>query len=197
MPKVSDDYKEQRRREIADAALKAFRRKGFHAASMSDIIAESGLSAGAIYGHFAGKDEIIKAVASTIVGGRTEGFAELAAGDDRPRPGEVIRPFLEGVLEQIGDTAILVQLWGEAATNPALYEYVDSVIGELIGAFTRYIESWYVEVRGMEAEQARQTADEQAPLFVAVCQGFILQSSVVRDFDADGYFAAAAKYLPG
>ena len=53
MPKVTDEYRIAKREEIADAALRAFRRKGFQGASMADIIAESGLSAGAIYGHFA------------------------------------------------------------------------------------------------------------------------------------------------
>ncbi len=197
MPKVTDDYKEQRRREIADAALKAFRRKGFHAASMADIIAESGLSAGAIYGHYAGKDELIKAVASSIVGVRTQAILDFANDADRPSPGEMVRIFLGGIVDQVGDTTILIQMWGEAATNPALYEFVHGVIGRLVGAFTAYIEAWHTDVRGIDVEEAHQLAVEQAPLFVAVCQGFILQSSFVRDFDADAYFTAAAKHLPG
>ena len=56
MPKVSEEYRTARRSEIARAALRCFARKGFDATSMADIIAESGLSAGAIYGHYKSKN---------------------------------------------------------------------------------------------------------------------------------------------
>lgn len=46
-----------RREEIIAAAIRAFSTKGFSRASMADVIAESGRSAGAIYGHFSGKRE--------------------------------------------------------------------------------------------------------------------------------------------
>jgi AcrR family transcriptional regulator len=42
------------RERILDAALTCFAREGFHAATMQDIVAESGLSPGAIYGYFKG-----------------------------------------------------------------------------------------------------------------------------------------------
>ena len=78
MPKVTEEYRVARRDEIADAALRAFRRKGFQATSMAEIIAESGLSAGAIYGHYASKDAIIVDVASRVVGNRILDVERLA-----------------------------------------------------------------------------------------------------------------------
>ena len=63
MPKVSDDYRASRRQQILDAAVECFARQGFHRTSMQDIFDESGLSAGAVYGYFAGKDDIVAAVA--------------------------------------------------------------------------------------------------------------------------------------
>ena len=79
MPKVTDEYRIAKREEIADAALRAFRRKGFQGASMADIIAESGLSAGAIYGHFASKGDIILDVATRVVGARVDDVQQLMA----------------------------------------------------------------------------------------------------------------------
>ncbi|WP_456846025.1 TetR/AcrR family transcriptional regulator, partial [Cellulomonas sp. P5_C6] len=70
MPKVTEEYRVARRDEIADAALRAFRRKGFQATSMAEIIAESGLSAGAIYGHYPSKSAIVVDVASRVIGVR-------------------------------------------------------------------------------------------------------------------------------
>ena len=40
-----------------------FARDGFHQTSMADILRQSGLSAGAVYSYFSGKEEIIAAVA--------------------------------------------------------------------------------------------------------------------------------------
>jgi TetR/AcrR family acrAB operon transcriptional repressor len=50
--------KDVRRREILEAALRIFARKGYSAATMADITRESGLTRGGIYWHFSSKWEI-------------------------------------------------------------------------------------------------------------------------------------------
>lgn len=57
------DLQEKRRRQILDAALGCFSRKGFHQTSMQEICAEAGLSAGALYRYFPSKSELIVAIA--------------------------------------------------------------------------------------------------------------------------------------
>src|SRR3954453_19822724 len=51
-----------RREEILEAATACFPREGFHATSMHDIYRKCGLSAGAVYNHFASKQEIVRAL---------------------------------------------------------------------------------------------------------------------------------------
>lgn len=63
MPKLRDETYAARRRHILDAARACFARRGFHAASMLDLQAEAGVSAGAIYVYFKGKDDIVLAIA--------------------------------------------------------------------------------------------------------------------------------------
>ena len=46
---------------VLEAAASLFIRKGYEETTMQDIMEESGLSKGAIYHHFAGKQEILKA----------------------------------------------------------------------------------------------------------------------------------------
>ncbi len=69
MPKVSEEHRAARRDQILAAAVQCVAREGFHKTTMSHVIAESGLSAGAVYGYFKGKNEIIKAIADLAIGG--------------------------------------------------------------------------------------------------------------------------------
>ncbi|MGE3314137.1 MAG: TetR/AcrR family transcriptional regulator [Planctomycetaceae bacterium] len=52
------DHKEKTRRRILEAAAVVFRRKGFQAGSVDDVMAQAGLTAGGFYAHFASKDEL-------------------------------------------------------------------------------------------------------------------------------------------
>src|SRR3954470_18579017 len=97
VPKVTEQYREARRDEIADAALRAFRRKGFQATSMADIIGESGLSAGAIYGHYPSKSAIVVDVASRVVGPRIDALERLAQPEPLAPPPTIPRVLLGGM----------------------------------------------------------------------------------------------------
>ena len=68
MPRVSEEHVTARREQILEAARACFRRNGLHNTSMQDRIHEAGLSVGAVYRYFKSKDEIINAIASTVVG---------------------------------------------------------------------------------------------------------------------------------
>ncbi|MGG2080735.1 TetR family transcriptional regulator [Lysinibacillus pakistanensis] len=51
-PKVSEEYKKERERELIEAAKKVFIEKGFVHASMQDIMDKAGISRGALYSYF-------------------------------------------------------------------------------------------------------------------------------------------------
>jgi AcrR family transcriptional regulator len=61
-PWLSDKTREQRRQHILTSAWRCFSRDGFHATSLEDVIAATGMSFGAVYRYFRGK-EIIRASA--------------------------------------------------------------------------------------------------------------------------------------
>ncbi len=63
MPKVSQEYRDARREQILNAARRCFLRDGFHETSMQDLFAEAGLSSGAVYRYFPGKEDVILAIA--------------------------------------------------------------------------------------------------------------------------------------
>src|SRR4051812_23729555 len=86
MPRVSEAHLAARRLQILDAARACFRRNGFHMTSMQDVIAEAGLSVGAVYRYFRSKNELIAAIAEQYSGEISAALGELIADPHRPLP---------------------------------------------------------------------------------------------------------------
>jgi AcrR family transcriptional regulator len=76
-PKVTQAHVDARRQQIFEAAVAVFARKGVRNTTIRDICGEAGLSTGAMYNYFAGKREIILAMAEQS----RERNAGLLAGD--------------------------------------------------------------------------------------------------------------------
>jgi AcrR family transcriptional regulator len=53
---------EAKRRQILDAAVRVFARKGFHASRVGDIAEEAGVAHGLLYHYFTSKDQVLEAV---------------------------------------------------------------------------------------------------------------------------------------
>jgi AcrR family transcriptional regulator len=87
MPRVSDAHLSARRDQIIDAATLRFAANGFQATGMADIIAASGLSAGAVYRYFRSKDELVEANVERVLGRAADRFEQLLGGGAGPRPG--------------------------------------------------------------------------------------------------------------
>lgn len=61
-----EELEQERRQQILDAAETVFSKQGFNEARMDDIVAESGLSKGALYWYYKGKDAIIMALLDRV-----------------------------------------------------------------------------------------------------------------------------------
>lgn len=196
MPKVSEEHREARREEIIAAALRAFAAKGFTRASMADIIAESGLSAGAIYGHFSGKQELLAACATEVLTRRRNEIGAAIEQGRPPAPGEAIALLVRGMVREGIDTRVLVQVWAEAAVDPELRRIANTALGIIRGAFERTLRAWFE----MHPEQAPRGIDEAVrslvPVLTGLGQGFILQRTLVDGFDEDAYLATIRDLLP-
>jgi AcrR family transcriptional regulator len=53
---------EEKRRQLLDAAVRVFARKGFHASRVGDIAEEAGVAHGLLYHYFKSKDDVLEAV---------------------------------------------------------------------------------------------------------------------------------------
>lgn len=75
---------ERSRRILVDAAMKQFHEKGFHSASLSDILADTGLTRGALYHHFSDKRELAFAALDRVERWVHETWIDPLAGSDDP-----------------------------------------------------------------------------------------------------------------
>lgn len=73
--------REQTRREILDAAGRAFARRGFHGASVEAIAAEAGLSTGAVYSNFKSKEELFLTLYEERIARRARELREAVAAE--------------------------------------------------------------------------------------------------------------------
>src|SRR6187431_2552970 len=100
MPKVTEKYREARRDEIALAAIRCLERKGVRETSIADIVAESGLSTGAIYSHFTNKAELARYIVGRFLIVRIDALeAKGLRGVVTPPRGvltELLRTFTDG-----------------------------------------------------------------------------------------------------
>lgn len=61
MPRITLAHEHAVRTRIVEAALRVFAREGYHGATIQDVVRESGLSVGAIYTYFRGKEDLFLA----------------------------------------------------------------------------------------------------------------------------------------
>lgn len=193
MPRVSPEHLDERRRQILAAARRCFVRNGFHGTSMQDVFAESGLSAGAVYRYFAGKEEIIGAIAANALGELGAAVQALLA-DDAGLPLEEAVGRILATLERLDDehvAPVAVQTWGESLRSPALAALVEETVVGVTEVIRRLVAAY--RERGQLPDGV---SDEQlAKLLVAVMQGFAVRHAVLGDVDAGEFEAALGALL--
>ncbi|GLY16639.1 TetR/AcrR family transcriptional regulator [Kineosporia rhizophila] len=197
MPRVTEEYRAARRRQIVVAAANLFSSNGFHATSMADVISASQLSAGAVYRYFRSKEELIGAVSELALETADEIFGRLL-DDERaaPSPGEVIETVVRTLTnrnEVIGVDLprMALQVWAEAIRSPELAERAHLAFS---GLKARHVEA---ARRWQAAGNLPADADleQVGSAMLGLTQGFLVQNLLVRGTSADGYVAGVHALL--
>jgi AcrR family transcriptional regulator len=188
MPRISDDRRADRRRQIADAALRCFRRRGFENTSMADIIGEAGLSAGAIYVHFEGKQDLVRQVISDVFAVRSAELADLAGREPLPGPKQVVREFADRIANA-GDAELRLYAWATSLHDAELGGLMAQHAAARQRLYSAYFRVWLGHV-GLDEATAAARCDGLAELLVGICQGLVVQYALVPDFDPERYLAA-------
>jgi AcrR family transcriptional regulator len=196
MPRVSAEHRTARREQILRAAWRCVAREGFHKTTMADVIAESGLSAGAVYGYFKSKDQIITALADRSIGTVDEVFHRMLADGQAPHPAvvleAVLRRLLESAVGEDGDlTLIAVQAWGEAVRGGEIHDLVRPRIAEVR-------EHWVEIARRHQANGGLSPdadPEQVGRALLGLMPGFILQRLLLGEVTPAGYAAGVRAML--
>jgi AcrR family transcriptional regulator len=139
MPRVSEAHLAARRQQILDAARACFLRNGFHMTSMQDVIAEAGLSVGAVYRYFRSKNELIAAIADEYSGEISTRLGELIADPRRPLA-DVMETAIDLVDANTGPDGMMrlaLQVWSEAMRDEVVAVTAERIYATMRGNFIR------------------------------------------------------------
>ncbi|MEU5218585.1 TetR/AcrR family transcriptional regulator [Streptomyces sp. NPDC020807] len=188
MARVSQEHLDARRRQILDGAARCFARNGFHASSMQDVLTEVGLSAGAVYRYFRGKDELIEAIATEAFTTIRAAFEEAARTTPPPTPdvllGAVIGLFLDTRIAGADRQAfarLVIQVWTETLRNEVLAKTLSEGYNGMRVAWARLVTAY----RDAGILTADVPADHVARTLVATAQGFIAQQALFGDVSVE------------
>jgi AcrR family transcriptional regulator len=186
MPRVSQQYKDQQRAEILDAARRCFVRNGFHRTSMQDVFTEAGRSAGAVYRYFSSKDDMILAVASQNLTDVTEALrSALRSGDGQAEPAQAMATLLDGVAARHADdqlATVALMVWSEALRNPALADR----LREASAAMTNDLAD-VVRERHAAGELPGAHAEALARVILSILPGYLLNLALLDPSGLDTF----------
>ena len=172
---------ERTRRAIVERSAPVFNTKGYYGTSMSDLVRETGLEKGGIYGHFSGKEELAVASFEYATGVMRERF-EAALAD---KEGVLERLF--GVIDVLGGMTedppveggcpILNTAVESDDTNPTLKERAQ----EAMAAWLRLIGS--ITKEGIRNGELSPEANPRqiASVVVATLEGALMMSKLCDD----------------
>jgi AcrR family transcriptional regulator len=198
MPKITEEHREARRQQILDAARACVLEHGLEAASMEMIIARSGLSTGAVYRYFKGKDEIIGAAFAAATREIGEAIAPILAGPKSGSPsqlaGKLLAAWVSYAQAGVGAAAGLDRMpaalhgWSYAQTDPELKATIKAGLHGFREACIPIIKQWQAD--GVVAASAEP--DAVAQLLLSVFLGFVAQRSLTGDADIHAHASALA-----
>ena len=192
MPRVTDAHRQPRREQIAEAALQVLARKGSDT-SIAEIVAECGLSTGAIYGNFENKADLARYLANRLFAWRIEGLEKLAASDSIHTPAELMRPLLAAMFEEnLPPLPVILQFWSEAIVDADLHAVLVEQVDTLRAGLERALRPWAdVTAPGEGAALAGRVA--RACLIM--CQGFLANRCLLGWMSAEDYLDTVALAL--
>jgi AcrR family transcriptional regulator len=184
------------RRRLLDAALGVFAEFGFESTSVDQVAAAAGLTKGAVYSNFTGKDDLFFAMMSDQVMNRVEAVQTILAANpvDAPRRQtlqDIGRLLTEAFVEQREWQLVYLDFWRRAVRD-------DDVRARFV-AHRRFL-------RGAIADRVEQvldgaptpgdfTIDDVVTVVLTLSNGLVIEQYVAPEFVSDGLFGRVLNRL--
>ena len=159
---LQKDKSETTRRRIIEEAAELFAIKGFHGTSIADLSKAVGMTKGAIYHHFSGKDEILFGVVDYVKEQWSQYVAQAAMESTEPRQQLAILFAKQAQLMEERPILCLV-INGLVIELDGSDDYLMRKIRNMYDAFALFLEQ--IVVQGQQQGQFRRDLD---PRLVAV-----------------------------
>jgi TetR/AcrR family transcriptional regulator, repressor for uid operon len=177
---------EERRAHILAAAEHAFVRYGFHAATMTQVAEEAGMSAGNLYRYFPSKEAIVQGLCLNDQVQRSEAFAALAGAEDlKAAMREALR--VEVLRKTPEKAQMIVEIWAESSRNARVAEFTRQLDRDVLAGMVELIE--LAKSRGV-ASSSLDCRFAASVLFTLVA-GLFKRKALEPDFDIEEEFAMA------
>ncbi len=167
-------------------------RQGFHETSMQELLAEAGLSSGAVYGYFSSKDELILAIAEDNI---SQISALLRSFTDREAPGTARDLLIEvlGLIRSMhaenGFAAIALLVWSEATRNAELAARLTELMREYSNSFVQLARPTGRPWSGLPPQTA-------GALLTSIVVGYIARLAIVGDDATEDLSGMIAALIP-
>lgn len=181
--------KAKTREQILQAALTCFADKGYHQTTMDDIVAESGLSKGALYWHFKGKQELFVALVEWFMAGMNEEI--FHAWTEDMSAADKIRTMMMVALESSEQTVpffkVFLDFWAQTSEDEQLRRLFEDMITTYQTEISQIIEA------GMATGEFRPVNASQLAIaiFGTVDALFLYKTLLGDKIDAQGTGRAA------
>ncbi|HQY99129.1 MAG TPA: TetR/AcrR family transcriptional regulator [Propionicimonas sp.] len=174
------------RQAILDAATELIRVNGVAGTSISDIVASSGTSAGAIYHHFGSKERLVMEVGRSILAAP---LARMVASAAHLSPVDLLAAALAHVVEDDRTPELMLQVWAGARGNAELARMVRDESGMMQVGVRTFLAEWCAE----------HAPDADPDGVLEVTMGLVMGLAVLRTLgmvsDLDVYTASATRML--
>jgi AcrR family transcriptional regulator len=193
MPRITDERRRARREQVLEAARACLQEHGLEAVSMEMIIARSGLSTGAVYGYFKGKDQIINAVITEGTAEMANNLAPIFANPDPPPLPEFMEQVLYAVAgfgrhkkADIDRLGVSLHGWSHSQSDPELRVTTRASYSGLRNLFLGAVRRW--QAAGTIDTQANPR--DMAELLTSITLGFVAQRALAGSADVSAHVTA-------
>lgn len=165
------DVSEERRSQILEAATTVFTKRGFANARMDDIVAESGLSKGALYWYFDGKDAIILSLLDQVFNYETTHLRSMLENENSAK--EKLEIFVETTIDDLENMESLMPIFFDFWALSVRKENIHLAIKSYYQSFLELIEPIIED--GIEQGEFRNVDVRETALAIgAIFEGSIL-----------------------